>query len=310
METNDIICVLGSNGTLGKSLIQHIQDAGYHNILSPPRSELDLTSYDSVRKYIERNKPKYVILSAAKVSGISDQMLYPADHAFINGSIILNVFEACAKNMVEKTLFISSATIYPRDCPNPIKEESIYTGMLDTDVEMYGLTKLLGTRMCHYYSKQYKTKFVCCVPSNIYGPYCNLYGSRKHVIASLIEKIHNAKIHNHPSITVWGDGNARREFIYSGDLAECCLFILNSVDSSNHINVGTGEDFSIKQLVEVIKRVVDYECDVIWDTSKPSGNGRRLLDSSKINNMGWNPKHNLENGVKKTYEWYMKEIIK
>jgi GDP-L-fucose synthase len=304
MNKNAKILLLGSNGLLGSAIFNQLNHLGYTNILSPKREELNLVSQDQVNKYFAVNLPEYVYVIAAKVSGISEQLKYPADHGYINGMIILNSFQCAATYGVKKVLFIGSAAMYPKNAPQPIKEEEIYNGKLDLDLEMYGLTKLLGSRLCVAYSKQYTTKFISCSPCNLYGPNFNIESKSKHVVASIIEKIYAAKITNAPSVTMWGTGKAKREFIYSDDLADACHFLMCNYESPENINIGVSNDYTISEIVDIVCNVVEYKGNIVWDVSKPEGIQRRILDSKGINSLGWKNKININNGIQKTYDWF------
>lgn len=310
MKKESKILILGGNGLLGKRLNKYLIDNGYTNILSPNSNELDCISQDSVNSYFKNTKPEYIFLAAAKVSGISDQIKYPADHGYINCMIILNVFNAGVIYGCKKVLLVGSAAMYPKDAPQPIKEDCLLTGKLDDALEMYGLSKLFGCRLAKAYRVQYPdTKIISCTPCNIYGPECNLSSGRSHVIASLIDKFYKAKKNGVESVTMWGSGNARREFIHVDDISDACHFLMKFYDGVDTINIGVGKDYSIKDISDIVKDLVDYKGNVVWDSSMPEGVMKRILDSTNINKLGWHHSISITQGIKSTYDWYKKHAI-
>ncbi len=304
MQKNSKIYIAGHNGLVGSAIKRNLEKQGYENIIFQSRKELDLQDELSVRKFFEKEKPEYIFLAAAKVGGILANDKYPADFIFQNLQIQNNVIHNAYLNDVKKLLFLGSSCIYPRECPQPIKEEYLLTGPLEKTNEAYAIAKIAGIKMCQSYNKQFGTKYISVMPTNLYGPNDNFDLESSHVLPALLRKFHEAKIENKKEVEIWGTGKAKREFLYVDDLADACVFLMNNYDSSEIVNIGTGEDLSIKDLADIIKRVVGYQGKTVYDTSKPDGTPRKLLDVSKIHNLGWKHKIDLETGIKETYEWY------
>lgn len=305
MNKDSKIFVAGHRGLVGSAIVRTLEKAEYHNLMLRTHTELDLLDQSAVRSFFEKEKPEYVFLAAAKVGGIMANKTYPADFIRENLAIELNVVEASHKNEAKKLLFLGSSCIYPRLCPQPIKEEYLLTGELEPTNKAYALAKIAGIVMCESYNKQYGTNFISVMPTNLYGINDNFDLENSHVLPAMIRKFHEAKIADAPNVTLWGTGSAQREFLHVDDLADACLFLMNTYDDSSIVNIGTGEDLSIKNLAEQIKNIVDYKGNVVWDTSKPDGTPRKLLDVSKLHTLGWHHKISLEEGLKTTYEWYV-----
>lgn len=307
MNKTDKILVLGGNGLVGKAIIKKLISDRYTNVHMPNRDMLDLTNNWDTIQYFYKLRPQYIFLAAAKVGGILANSKFPADFGHINGMIELNVLQAAyLSNRVQtnKLLFLGSSCIYPRDCPQPIKEEYLLSGYLEKTNELYALAKILGLKLCEAYRKQNNCNFISCMPTNLYGPNDNFDLETSHVLPALIRKVHEASIHK-TKVEVWGDGSPMREFLYIDDLADACVFLMKNYNSPETINIGTGIDITIKNLVETICDVVEFDHNnVVWDTLKPNGTPRKLLDVSKINNLGWKAQTDLITGIKKTYEWY------
>jgi GDP-L-fucose synthase len=308
MNKNDEILVLGGSGLVGSAIIRDLKRKGYKNVLSPRSTHLNLLSKTDVCAYMATNQPDVVIMAAAKVGGIAANMESPADFGFLNGMMNLNVIDCAYRNGVKKLLFLGSSCIYPRDCKQPMVEEDLMKGPCEPTNEMYALSKIYGLKLCEAYNTQYKTNFISCQPCNIYGEGDHFDLKNSHVMGALINKFHNAKITSASNVVIWGDGTARREFLYVDDCADACTFLLENYNESQFLNVGTGEDISIKDLSNIIKDIVGYEGKLIFDTSKPNGMPRKLLDTTKINNLGWKATTSLEDGIKKTYNWYIKNV--
>ncbi len=304
MEKDAKVYVAGHKGLVGSAIIHKLKSEGYINIATTTRRELDLTRQAEVEHFFDVEKPQYVILAAAKVGGIHANINYPAEFIYENIAIQTHLIDCSYHHNVKKLLFFGTACSYPRQCPQPMKEEYLLSGYLEPTNEPYAVAKIAGIKMCQAYNRQYGTNFICAVPTNIYGPNDNfdLWGS--HVISALIRKFHEAKAKGLASVEVWGSGRPCREFIYVDDLAEACLFLMLNYDDSEIINVGVGEDVSIKELSLLIKEAVGYEGDIVFDTTKPDGVPKKLLDSSKIRSLGWTAKTTLKDGIAKTYEWY------
>lgn len=298
------IYVAGHRGLVGSAIVRKLEAEGFENILTRTHSELDLTRQADVEKFFEEEKPSYVILAAAKVGGIYANDTYPADFIMKNLQIECNVIDAAYKNNVEKLLFLGSSCIYPRECPQPIKEEYLLSGYLEKTNEAYALAKIAGLKMCAFYNQQYGTDYISVMPCNLYGINDNFSPENSHVLPALMRKFHEAKIKNEPTVTVWGSGKPLREFLNVDDLADACLYLMENYTGNEFFNVGYGEEISILQLAEMMKKVTGFEGNIVMDSSKPDGTPRKLTDISKIKAMGWEPKISLEEGLKQTYEWY------
>ena len=318
MNKNNIILVTGgSNGMVGKTTANLLKSNGFKNILTPGRKILDLTNQKKVNDYFKRNKIDIVINCAAKVGGILDNSLKPVDYFLINNKIQNNILEASHKYKVKKVLFLGSSCIYPKKNKIPIKEEYLFSNKLEQTNEAYALAKISGLKLCEYYNKTYKTDFRCLMPTNLYGPYDNFDFNSSHVIPGIISKFHSAKIKNKKFVKLWGTGKPYRDFLHVSDLANAiikCLKIsknkYNSIISKDYqfINVGSGEEISISHLSQIIKKVIEYKGQIIFDKSKPDGTLRKLIDNSRIKKIGWKKNINLKEGIRDTYLWYKKNI--
>ncbi|MDD2487239.1 MAG: GDP-L-fucose synthase [Candidatus Gracilibacteria bacterium] len=313
MELNSKIFIAGHKGLVGSALVRKLKSAGYSNIIGKSIYELDLSDKEAVNSFFENEKPEFVILAAAKVGGIMANNKFPADFIFQNLEIQNNVINASYKNGVKKLLFLGSSCIYPKSSPQPIKEEYLLSGPLEPTNEPYAIAKIAGIKMCQSYNRQFKTNFIACMPTNLYGPNDNFDLENSHVLPAMIRKFHEAKLRGDSNITLWGDGTAMREFLYVDDMAEACIFMMNSYnptaqennDGSIFMNIGSGIDITIKELAETIKRIVGFDGEIKWDITKPNGTPRKLLDISKLNGLGWRYKVDLEEGIKRSYEWYL-----
>ena len=301
------IYVAGHTGLIGSSIKRKLKELSYTQIITKTHRGLDLTSKKKVDRFFSKEKPEFVFLAAAKTGGIQEKNAYPADFIYQNLMIQSNVIDAAHKYGAQKLLFLSSSCIYPKNCRQPMKEEHLMTGALEPTNEAYALAKLAGIGMCQSYNKQYGAKFICVVPSNVYGVNDN-FSESGHVLASLIRKFHFAKMKSQKVLELWGTGKPRREFLFAENLAEACIKLMNNYDDSKVINVGSGRDTSIKQLAQIIKKITGYQGRIVYDRTKPDGNARRSLDGSKIRSLGWQPTTPLEEGVRKTYLWYMKHV--
>ena len=307
MKKTSKIYVAGHTGLIGSSIKKKLKELSYDRVVTKTHKGLDLTSKKKVEQFFFKEKPEFVFLAAAKTGGIYANNVYPADFIYQNLMIQANVIDAAYKYGAKKLLFLSSSCIYPKNCRQPMKEEYLMTGALEPTNESYALAKLAGIGMCRSYNKQYGTKFICVVPSNVYGVNDN-FGEDGHVLASLIRKFHFAKVKSQKVLELWGTGKPRREFLFAENLAEACIKLMNNYDDSKVINVGSGRDTSIKQLAQIIKKITGYKGRIVYDRTKPDGNARRSLDGSKIRSLGWQPTTPLEEGVRKTYLWYMKHV--
>ena len=297
--------IAGHTGLIGSALLQKLSSYGYQHIITRTHQILDLTDKNQVETFFSNEKPEYLFLAAAKVGGIHANSTYPAEFTYQNLMLQTNVVDLAYKYGVKKLLFLASSCIYPKICQQPMNEEYLLTGPIEPTNEPFGVAKLAGIKMCQAYNKQYGTNFISIIPSNVYGPNDH-FNEDGHVIASLINKFHQAKVKKHDAVTIWGTGKPVRDFLYVDDLADACLFLMEHYNSSNVINIGTGSGTTIAELAGIIKNITSYQGEVIFDTTKPDGNPERRLDATKIYSLGWRPKTSLEEGLKLTYEWYKK----
>lgn len=304
MEHSSTIYVAGHRGLVGSALVRRLTEQGYTNIIARSHAELELTDQAAVDAFFAEIKPEYVFLAAAKVGGIMANNTQPAEFIYGNLMVQTNVIESAHRHGVKKLLFLGSSCIYPRLAPQPIKEEYLMTGPLEPTNEPYALAKIAGIIMAQSYTRQYGMNTVSVMPTNLYGINDNFDLTSSHVLPAMIRKFDDAKNSGAPSITLWGTGSPRREFLHVDDMAAACVYLMEHYDDPSIVNIGTGEDVSIKELAEMIKRIVGYQGEIIWDSTKPDGTPRKLLDVSKIHSLGWKHKISMEDGIKSTYEWY------
>ena len=304
LEKNSRIYIAGHTGLVGSALIRKLQNEGYSNILTCQHSELDLIDQASVNAFFSEQRPEYVFLAAARVGGIHANSTYPAEFIYENIAIQTNIIHAAWVNKVKKLLFLGSSCIYPKFAPQPIKEEYLLTDNLEPTNQWYAIAKIAGLKQCQAYKIQYGFNAISVMPTNLYGPGDNFDPDNAHVLPALIHKFHTAKINENESVTIWGSGAPKREFLHVDDLADACLFLMNHYDEEETINVGSGEEVSIAELANMIKTVVNFKGKLVFDPDKPDGTPRKFLDSSKIGALGWAPKIRLVNGLKDTYSWY------
>jgi len=349
MKKTAKIYVAGHRGLVGSALVRKLRTEGYPNIVTQTHRELDLTRQDRVETFFKDEKPEYVFLAAAKVGGIWGNNMYPAQFIYENIAIQTNIIHASYLYEAEKLLFLGSSCIYPKLCPQPIKEEFLLSGYLESTNEPYAVAKIAGIKMCQSYNRQYKTRYISVMPNNLYGPNDNFNLETSHVLPALIRKFHLAKLvaagdwqglqkdeaaHgaipddvkismglnpvtnqpanpavNQPHVMLWGTGSPRREFLHVDDLADACLFLMNHYDESELVNIGWGKDQTIRELAKTISDIVGYEGSIKWDSGKPDGTPRKLLDVSKLTEKGWQAKINLEEGIRKVYRWYLGEMV-
>ncbi|MDW7673961.1 MAG: GDP-L-fucose synthase [Bacillota bacterium] len=305
MNKDSKIFIAGRTGLVGSSIERKFEEKGYHNIVGLRSKELDLKNQLAVHEFFESEKPEYVVLSAAKVGGIRANMERPAEFLYDNLMIQNNIIDSAHKFGVKKLLFLGSSCIYPRLAPQPMNEEYLLDGKLEPTNEGYAIAKIAGLKLCEMYNRQYGTEFISVMPCNIYGIGDNFDPIHSHVVAGLIRKFHEAKINNIPFIEVWGTGNARRELLFNEDLAEACVFLFENYSGDDFLNIGTGEDVSIKELAYLVKNATGFKGNIKFDTSKPDGMPQKLLDVNKIHDLGWKHKVSLEDGIKRTYEWFL-----
>jgi GDP-L-fucose synthase len=308
MHTNDKIYIAGHNGLVGSAIVRGLRQQGYKNLILKTRKELDLTDENAVKIFFRTERPDYVFLAAAKCGGIKDNIDHPVQFLEDNIKIQNNIIHYAHTVNVKKLMFLGSACIYPKDCPQPIKEEYLLSGYLEPTNETYSLAKIAGIKLCQAYRKQYGCNFISVQPSNVYGPRDNYDPESSHVIAGLIHRFHDAKIKNQKEVVCWGSGSARREFIFVEDLADALIFLMKSYNNNEIINVGVGKDISIKELVAHIVDVIEYKGKISWDLSKPEGMKQRLLDTTKLRELGWQPKTSLDEGLRLAYEYFKLEV--
>ncbi len=317
MKKDSKIYIAGHRGLVGSAIAKNLKQKGYTNLITKTHKELDLIDQQAVAKFFKKEKPEYVILAAAKVGGIVANNTYRADFIYENLQIQNNVIHQSYLSNVTKLLFLGSTCIYPKNAPQPMREEYLLTSPLEYTNEPYAIAKIAGIKMCESYNLQYGTNFISVMPTNLYGPNDNFNLETSHVLPAMLRKIHEAKLSSTPKVEIWGSGKPRREFLYSEDMADACVFLLENRDfkdmynesqkeiRNTHINIGTGVDISIKELAETIKKIVGYKGEFYFNTEKPDGTMIKLTDPSKLHTLGWRHKVELEEGIKKVYAWYL-----
>lgn len=309
MEKNAKIYVAGHRGLVGSAILRSLQKHGYENIITRTHQELDLRDQTLVNYFFEKEKPEYVFLAAAKVGGIWANSQAPAVFCYDNLMISANVIHAAYEHQVKKLLFLGSSCIYPKMAPQPIKEECLLTGALEPTNEGYALAKISGMQMCKFYRRQFGCDFISAMPTNLYGINDNFDLNSSHVLPAMIRKFHEAKVQNKPEVLLWGTGKVLREFLYVDDLADALVFLMNQYSDESHVNIGTGEDLSIHDLALMVKEVVGYQGNIVYDSTKPDGTPRKLLDVSLLHNIGWHHKVDLRQGIKEVYQWYQQQNL-
>jgi GDP-L-fucose synthase len=302
MQKNSKIYVAGHRGLVGSAIVRKLQKEGFSNLLLRTSSEVDLRNQEAVKAFFEAEKPEYVFMAAAKVGGINANNVYPADFIYDNLCIQNNVIHESYRTGVKKLLFLGSSCIYPKNAEQPIKEEYLLSGYLEPTNDAYAIAKIAGIKMCQSYHKQYECNFISAMPTNLYGPGDNYDLKNSHVLPALLRKFHEAKLNGEPTVTVWGTGKPRREFLHADDLADACLFLMDHYNSPEIINIGVGKDISIGEMAQMIKNITGYEGEIVFDSSMPDGTFRKLLDVSKLNGLGWEAKIGFEEGVEATYQ--------
>ena len=310
MNISDSIFLSGHKGMVGSAIHEKLIADGYKNIITASKNELDLTNQLEVETFFKKNKPDYVILAAAKVGGIHANNSLSGEFIYQNMMIQNNVIDSAYKNEATKLLFLGSSCIYPKEPIIPINEDSLLSGKLEPTNRAYAIAKIAGIEMCQSYKKQYGFNAISIMPTNLYGPNDNFSLENSHVLAALIRKFHDAKTNNQNTVTCWGDGSPYREFLHVKDLADAAIMCMKNYESEQIINIGTGVDITIRDLSSLISKVVDFKGEVLWDDSKPNGTPRKLLDSTRINELGWKPKISLEEGIQETYLWFQENIQK
>ena len=319
MKLNDKIYIAGHMGLVGSAIVRQLELTSFTNLIMRTHKELDLTNQSEVQAFFKKEKPDYVILAAAKVGGIHANNAYPADFIYQNIMIEANIINSAYENKVKRLLFLGSTCIYPKAVEQPMREDALLTGTLEPTNEPYALAKIAGIKLCESYNRQHGTDFRSVMPTNLYGVNDNFHPENSHVIPALMQRLHQAKLNNDIEVVVWGTGNAMREFLYVDDMAAASLFLLgldeenykaNTQSMLSHINVGTGKDITIREMAEAIKKVVGYKGNLTFDTTKPDGAPRKLIDVTRLEDMGWKYGVNLDEGLNKTYKWYLNKYFK
>jgi len=299
------VYVAGHRGLVGSAIVRHLRAEGFDNLLTATRSELDLRDQAAVNEWFRANRPEYVFLVAGTVGGILANSTRPAEFIYDNLMIHATVVHAAHLHGVRRLLYLGSSCIYPRECPQPIREEYLLTGLLEPTNEPYAIAKISGIKLCQAYRRQYGSDFISAMPTNLYGPHDNFDLQSSHVLPALMRKFHDARAEGRDEVTVWGTGSPRREFLHVDDLADACLFLMRHYDGDGHINVGTGEDLSIRELAEAVREAVAPGARIVFDASKPDGTPRKLLDVSRLHALGWRHRIGLREGIRSTYEWFL-----
>ncbi len=310
MEKDAKIYVAGHRGMVGSAIVRQLEAQGYTNIIVRTHKELDLTRQTEVEEFFAQEKPEYVFLAAAKVGGIMGNATAKADFMYDNMILEMNVINAAWKNGCKKLEFLGSSCIYPKFAPQPMKEDCLLTSSLESTNEAYALAKISGLKYCEYLNTQYGTDYISVMPTNLYGPNDNYHPEHSHVLPALIRRFHEAKEAGVTSVTCWGDGSPLREFMYVDDLADLCVFLMNNYSGNETVNAGTGKELTIKELTELVAKVVGYEGEILWDPSKPNGTPRKLLDVSKAASLGWTYKTELEDGIRLTYKDFLENPMR
>lgn len=310
MNKESKIYVAGHRGLVGSAIVRSLQKKGYSNLSLKTHAELDLLDQQAVDAFFEKEKPEYIFMAAAKVGGIMANSTYPADFIYENILIEANVIHAAYLNKAKKLLFLGTSCIYPRLAPQPTKEEYLLTGALEPTNEPYAVAKIAGIIMCQSYNRQYGTNFVSVMPTNVYGPHDNFDLQDSHVLPALIRKFHDAKTQNRNEVVLWGTGTPIREFLHTDDLADVCVFLMNNYDSSDIVNIGTGIGISIRDLAEMLKKISGFTGEIVWDSTKPDGTPKKILDVEKLHALGWRHSIDFEKGLKETYMWFSEHATK
>lgn len=308
LTKEDKIYVAGHRGLVGSAIVRSLKRSGYTNIIGRTHAELDLTNQAAVQAFFEAERPDVVVLAAAKVGGINANQTMLAEFAYENMQIQCNVIKCCHDYKVKKLLFLGSTCIYPKMAPQPIPEDALLTGPLEVTNEAYAIAKISGLEMCKFFKMQYGDDFISCMPTNLYGPYDNYDLSNSHVMPAMIRKFHEAKVNNAPSVELWGTGSPLREFLYSDDMADACVYLLENYSGLQHVNIGTGKEVTIKELAETVQATVGYEGKIIWNSDMPDGTPRKLTNVDKLHSIGWTHKVELAEGVKLAYDWFKDNV--
>ena len=318
MNLNEKIYIAGHTGLVGSAIVRRLRQRGFTNLIMQSHKDLDLINQEQVHDFFQKERPDYVILAAAAVGGIHANNNYPADFIYQNLMIEANVIHSAYENKVKRLLFLGSTCIYPRESEQPIKEDALLSNVLEPTNEPYALAKISGIKLCESYNRQYKTDFRSVMPTNLYGINDSFHPENSHVIPALMQRFHKAKINKDKTVTVWGTGEAMREFLYVDDMADASLFVLeldektykaNTKSMQSHINIGVGKDITIREVAEIMREIIGFSGDLFFDKTRPDGAPRKLIDVSRLSSMGWNHTVSLKEGLKRTYEWYLSNIF-
>jgi GDP-L-fucose synthase len=306
MEKTDKIYIAGHRGLVGSAIVRALQVEGYANLIYRTHAELDLTQQQPTFDFFASEQPDYVFLAAAKVGGIYANNTYRGDFIYENLMVQANVIEAARQYNTRRLLFLGSSCIYPRDCPQPMREDYLLSGLLEPTNEPYAIAKIAGIKLCEAFNSQYNTNFVAVMPTNLYGPNDNFDLATSHVLPALLRKVHEAKMSNTKNVVIWGTGTPKREFLHVDDMASACLFMMNKDDVNQIVNIGSGEEVTIRELAELICEVVGFEGEIVYDSAKPDGTPRKLLDTTRLTQLGWKAQMKLKIGLEQTYNWFLK----
>jgi len=307
MNKTDKIYIAGHRGLVGSAIVRALQNAGFNNVVYRTHAELDLTQQSQVNEFFAKERPDYVFLAAAKVGGIHANNTYRGEFIYENLMMQSNVIEAARRYHAKRLMFLGSSCIYPRNCPQPMREEYLLTGVLEPTNEPYAIAKIAGIKLCEAYNHQFKTDFISVMPTNLYGPHDNFDLETSHVLPALLRKVHEAKVAKARSVTLWGTGTPKREFLHVDDMASACLFVMNKTGFQEIVNIGSGQEVSIRELAELICEVVGFQGDLIYDSTKPDGTPRKLLDTTRLTALGWQAQIKLKTGLEQTYQWFLEQ---
>lgn len=309
MERRDKIYIAGHTGMVGSALYRKLQEQGYTNFVLRTHRELDLTNQQAVEDFFCEEQPQYVFLAAARVGGIAANMAEPAEFLMENLQMECNVIGSAYRHRVKKLMFLGSSCIYPKDAPQPLKEEYLMTGLLEPTNEGYAVAKIAGLKLCEYYRRQYGADFISVMPCNLYGYYDNFDPEKSHIVPGLIRRFHEAKVQKQKSVTVWGTGRAYRELLFADEMADACVYLMQNYSGGEFVNIGYGRDYTVMEIAKTVGRVVGYEGEILTDPDKPEGMYRKVVDSGKLRSLGWSPRYTLEEGLRMTYAWYVSNCL-
>ncbi len=310
MEREDKIYIAGHKGMVGSAIHRKLLGHGFHNFVLKSHKELDLTDQGAVEAFFAGERPDYVFLAAARVGGIAANIAAPVEFLLENLQIQCNVISSAYKYGVKKLMFLGSSCIYPKDAPQPLKEEYLMTGLLEPTNEGYAVAKITGLKLCEYYRKQYGADFISVMPCNLYGYYDNFDPEKSHIVPGLIRRFHEAKVSGRGSVAIWGSGRSYRELLFADEMADACVYLMEKYSGDGFVNIGYGKDYTVMEIAEAIRRTVGYEGEIITDPDRPEGMQRKVLDTSKLKALGWTPRYSLEEGLRMTYEWYVANCVR